>query len=188
MQPKVLNPNVYPSGGFYFNEGTVRIEGDDVPDVARKLTDFRALLGTPAGDPLAEVTAFTCDRYPPACRDALTPPPSNEEDVTRKLGDRVYRWLGERGVETQTLVKRDEAQRRAEMCKTCIANKEWTGCGSCGAHAKNLSFGLRKGMEVAGSEKLNGCSEWGEDTRTSVWLNQPEPKRTGLHLICWRKP
>lgn len=192
----VLNPQVYPTNGYYFIESDgVKVVGNSFADTVLKMRDYRIRSGRVAGDPIQELNDFTCSRYPTACREIEPGKRKNHlgNSVPHPLVTRVNTWLNSLyrafSKTPAQFVTKVEAERRAAICRDCPKQARWNSeCGSCSDSARRLSFSLRKGQEVPGSDLLKGCDTLGEDTRTSIFLQGLKPE-TNVELpeYCWRK-
>jgi hypothetical protein len=197
--PLVPNPHVYPPDGYFFvDSGGIRHTGTSWSELATTIKQYRIQNGIPIGNVVAEIYEFTCDRFPEGCRQTETvfvakKQLPKEPSATSKLASAVHRWLHALvkalGTQPAQTVSPTEAQRRADICKGCIRQANWTlDCGSCAGAAFRLGLALRKGRDVKAGDTLRACSVLGEDTRTSVWLDRLKPSEDeSLPKNCWRR-
>jgi hypothetical protein len=193
MPTNVLNPHVYPEGGYTFTDRDgVRFFESSIEELAEAVRSFRIRHGKVLGDPRQEVVDQICARSPHSCRKVDNPNATREAIASTKFGARVVKWLGlvadAMGLRPTELVSKQEAQRRAEICSKCPRQLTWkTGCGGCDQSARRMALAIRKNKETPLSGMLLACEVLSEDTRTSIWLQQKPSTDANLPENCWRK-
>jgi len=193
---------VIPPNGYHFIErhGDVEkiINGTSYENVAEQLLKYRVSNQLPLGRPYEEVCAYVCGTWPHFCTDqepvGLVPESSKPTFTIEVLQWVQLLWKRQAHV-PQPLVNDMEANRRAEICKDCPFQKDWSdyGCGTCVDSVRRQSLVFRAGKDVAGTKKPMGCSILGQENHAAVWAAKgslpdmtPEQKAQ-LPAPCWRR-
>ncbi len=184
-------------GGKYFiDEDGVKHKADQWEHLAVRVASYRKRAGKPPGDPEQEILDQVCARQPDYCQEKNLPVPAQRAIATanesiRASSRAITQWLINilrlRRVGRAQPVSREEARRRAAICAACPMQKDFSSvCGSCKAMRKTAKQILFGGNSPVG-EKLKGCRVLGEDTSTSVHIQQDPSSNPALPGHCWRK-
>jgi hypothetical protein len=166
---KRINVNLYPKDGYFFIEQDQSMHrGQSWTEVVSRVRSYRKRNQLPPGNP-EQVKA---------------------ELRKTSLKGRVLKWFNTirkaRAEREQQYVSETEAKARALVCANCPHNQPYpSGCGSCKA-AVRASREEILGKRVADG-RLNGCNVLGEDSATSVHLDQVRVNDAELPSFCWRK-
>ena len=189
-----INPHLFVPCEFTDSNGTKHTAANWAA-LASKVADYRARGKFPVGDPMREILDQVCAKHPHACRQrgqrVKVDSKAKGETLTRRiltsLALLTRKFL--RPGQSAPLVPRDEARRRAEICKGCSKQKAWRGgCASCSRNAEELrKVLLAEARGTAFSDTLLGCDALGEDCRVTVWLPMT-PQSAELPANCWRLP
>lgn len=197
--PGIPKDSVVPPGGHHFiqktENGEVRIEGTSYRDLAAQVLRYRIANRMEPGDPLSEVHAFVCDRYPHFCSETGGPMPT-PRTTKGHISTRVLSWLNElwkrQAGKPKMLADDAKARRRAEVCAQCPRNVKWEegGCAACIASAQQVGYVYRAGRKTGIETSLLACETLSQDNRTAVWSeNLPDihpDDRAKLPAHCWR--
>jgi len=185
-----INCNLYPSGGYYFDESDgSRQRAGGWRAVIKKVTAYRQRARLPLGDVENEVMAQACSRNPALCYDdrAVQPP---KPAVTVKA--RVLKWLfGFKQLQERepiSYVGVAEAAARAAICAGCPQNTPLGvhTCATCKATLKEYRKQLLGGGRPRDA-RLGGCNVLGCDLVTAVHLDEIRVDNGALPAHCWRK-
>jgi hypothetical protein len=187
---KVVNLNLYPSGGHFFkdSDGSNHRAGS-WKRVIEKVRDYRARAGLPPGNPNDEVMAQACVRQPAICNNAPTQVTVVKKDAPFKA--KVLQWFREisksqaRG--PLRYVSELERKQRVAICSKCPFNidTETSGCGSCKAAVAAYRRNLLASRPV--DDSLGGCKILNADLPTAVSLDEVRVDNAALPAHCWRK-
>jgi hypothetical protein len=198
---KVPLEHIVPPGGFHYVDRSggdlVRIEGGSDDEVAAKVLKHRLSNGRVPGDPLQEIIAERCEKYPHFCRD-LTPEEVPARQFAANIGGgmatRAAAWLArfvqfsraDRGVSLT------ESQRRADICAACPHNEEFRGgCGSCVDNINRLFFVWRRDRALPREAELKACKILGQHNGAAVLADRlptiDSDANAKLPAQCWRK-
>jgi len=194
---KKFNKFLRPVGGKYFiDEDGVKHKADQWEHLFVRVASYRKRAGKPPGNPEQEILDQVCARNPDYCQEAKPSAPVQRavaaaNKSTRASSRAVVQWLVGilrlRRVGGAQPVSREEARRRAAICAGCPMQKALSSnCGSCKAMRKTAKQILFGGSSSIG-EKLKGCRVLGEDTSTSVHIQQDPSGNPELPGNCWRK-
>lgn len=115
-------------------------------------------------------------------------------DQARKIPDgvkHITEWLGAGG----TVCGVDEAQKRADICKTCPKNEKGFVVTTAVAMAikKHLELKNHLKLRVQGEKKLNTCKVCGCVLRLIIWekielirSQMSEEERSATPSHCWK--
>lgn len=199
MIPKT---GVVPPNGYHFvvtNSGVdYTIQGDSYEHVAEKLLKYRVANQLPLGRPYEEVCEYVCSKWPHFCTDQ-TPIVAAPESTKPTFTIEVLHWVQllwkRQALVPQPLVSDAEAQRRADVCRDCPRQQDWSdyGCGTCVDSVRRQSAVFRAGKEVFSAKKVTGCSVLGQENHAAAWAAvgslpdmTPEQKQA-LPSQCWRR-
>lgn len=189
--PLVFNPNLYPSGGWFFRDASgVKHTANGFNALVTAVVQYRQRNGFPLGDPTAEVTAQLCSRTPGYCKDSnqVAPPPGGRvpAHLGQKLLDRLSALVREKRFGRIKKVSDDEAQRRANICAQCPRQ---TGlpltCGACITDVEKMRRGILDREPI--HQGIQVCRVWQDDLQTAVHLETGGSNHSDLPDFCWRK-
>jgi hypothetical protein len=187
---KRINVNLYPKDGYFFIEQDQSMHrGQSWTEVVSRVRSYRKRNQLPPGNPEQEIHDQACKRNESLCHDE-NPEQVKAELRKTSLKGRVLKWFNTirkaRAEREQQYVSETEAKARALVCANCPHNQPYpSGCGSCKA-AVRASREEILGKRVADG-RLNGCNVLGEDSATSVHLDQVRVNDAELPSFCWRK-
>jgi len=152
-----------PPGGFHFFQSDVKLTGITLNDLYKTVENYRAENGLPLGDVQGDVDMYICGSYPAYChgvdRLSINVQSSNRVTASAELLQDITAWANNvlRSTTPHTLVRDDEAERRAKICITCPKNANWkSGCFSCIAATDRVCASIRQGRETKTSPALGG--------------------------------
>lgn len=163
-------------------------------DLIDAVTKFRADNVIPIGDVKADVDEYICSNFPHMChkskaeiRVSVDIPKTHLRTVTDRMIQTMDDQIKDHSVEDLEL--KQEAQRRAEICRRCRFNVRWnTGCGSCREAVNRMSMILRSGNSVPHERDLHACQILAHENHSAVWLKLDKIKhRPDLPGFCWAR-
>ncbi len=175
----LFREGVVPPGGFWYEQafpsGPITLRGETIYALADVVMDFRSRFGLDIGDPLKEVEASICARWPHLCNafDTSAPQVADESpqgnDVRRITAWRSNRY-SEHSRGGSEAARQDIAEARAKICSECPAHKEkpTEGCLPCIQENERVLFVLRQGKET--SVKPGICPITGQDNETASFM------------------
>lgn len=185
-----INPNLYPSGGYYFVEkdGT-KITGPNWTAVERNVKQYRERKGLPAGDVHAEIMVQACANNPEICHqitgkvNPVQKPPS--------LKAKVFEWMANKSRQARQgpldYVSDDEARARAAICSQCPKQKNISHlCSSCTASRAALRESIMVGRKSV-APGLEACLMLNLDLRAAIHLAEGSSQDPNLPENCWRR-
>lgn len=182
-----------PPTGWHHMEGEFRIDGTDFLNVIDKVRIFRESNGIPVGDPKADVTAYICSRFPRQC--TAVPGEVTHVPVGRalpnqrpRLLDRVAYWVTYVFKYKHKLTDPETAAVRAEVCRSCPKNREWSNCIVCGdliGEIKRITNLIRESKTTVHDEELKGCDCHGYNLKAAVWVERPGCRAADAPPQCW---
>lgn len=170
------------------------IRATSYKDLINAVTKFRADNIIPIGDVKAEVDEYICTNFPRMCHRSqadisvtVDMPNTHMKTVTDRMIQTMDAQIREHSIEELEL--KQEAQRRAEICRRCRFNVRWnTGCGSCREAVNRMSMILRSGNSVPHERELHACQILGHENRSAVWLKLEKIGRSPeLPGFCWAR-
>ena len=184
---KAINPNIYPSGGYWFQDpdGTKHV-GDSWAGVIARVKYYRQRKGSPASNIAQEVIDQACSRTPSICTESN---PANEAQLRYvSLKSRVLLWLNKmrESKEPRTFAEFSLREARTDVCLRCPRHQALPGgCGACLDALKALK------ESIVGTRpndiRLQACSVTGEYLPVAAWLEQQAIVNDELPPECWRK-
>lgn len=197
MYPK---HSIVPPGGFHYTEkhagSEIRLTGDSVDTLAAAIEKYRLNNGIPLGDPKKDVVDYICGNWSHFCNKTEFTgylEPNVSTDAT--FLTRVSAWVTKLwNIGANNFVPEKEAQRRAEICKSCPLNQDFrAGCKSCIQGTDRMVFLWSKGKTIPHDlfHSLKGCRATGAHLQASVFANkQPEISEQEIAQLpahCWRR-
>ena len=179
----------------------------DMPEPIRAST-YRALIEAvikfradniiPIGDVKSEVDEYICLAYPHMCHSIVGAEVSihvthgpRSPAVSKTLTDEMIQEMDRQltNHSSENLELRQEAQRRADICRKCQFNVRWNNsCGSCVEAVNRISTILRSGQDVVHSRELRACQILKHENRSAVWLRiDGRASNPDLPPRCWAK-
>jgi hypothetical protein len=130
---KQINPNIYPSGGYYFSEQDgSKHPAESWQGVIARVKDYRRRQGKPVNTVENEVIFQACQRNPNLCTEDNGT--TGRAQKKASLRTRVLQWLMsmKRAKEREELryVPRDLHEARTDVCIRCPVDKSMSGGGS----------------------------------------------------------
>lgn len=187
----IWNNSLWPPGGFVYTDSDGLVHsGNNVEDLARRITDYRARRGLPIGNPAAEVTEQLCRNFPSRC---LKGEPPSEKTLKQSRANAVSTsvgvWLRETWANlSRRLIKwvpEETVKERVKICLACPQHDRIAGsCASCQESQNAVSFQLRAGRDRV-SGVLNTCTHFKTDARVDVLIDQPTI--TNAPEGCWKR-
>jgi hypothetical protein len=184
-----INPNLFPSGGFFYLERDgVRISGDTWAGVIVRVKNYRTRQGFAPGNVESEVMAQACDRNPGLCTEENA---AYKHEVSRaSLKNRVLLWFLQmrtrKAQESIGIVSDSEAKNRASVCASCPRNQSLPdGCSSCRAAVKESRNQLIGNRYT--DARIDSCDALGEELNTTIHLDLVRVENSALPGHCWRK-
>lgn len=193
---KLKSKNLVPPGGWYFEQGRYRIQGQTFGELANNVTAHRASNGIEIGDVESEIEAYTSQRWPSGRRLPNMVPVQTRPGFWANVSD-FGRAMLKLAIGKDGLVSQSEANRRAAICAQCHNNSErsgpWVACTSC--QDKTISAirtKILKGMTTTSDAVLRACQICGCDGRLQVWfplsaLKMDDSNRNAYPTFCWRR-
>lgn len=185
-----------PNGPHYPVAPGVTLEAHTFDLLYPMITEYRMRHGIAPGDPVKDVDAYVCAKWPHACQQEPGDGPSNE-DRKRGMAQRVATWaalmtrqMPQGGYQ---LVDDGAAKARAKACPLCPYNRNWRlGCAPCNRTSDALLGVLRKLRSVNVDSSLLGCEVCGHDNATAVFMpdssmKPDEATKAKLPPGCWMK-
>ncbi len=175
----------------------VVIRGATLDELRDNIFAWRLRAGVDAGDIVADINAYYCEKWPTFCHDdgaGITP---SAQAQSQDVMNRVTQWVsgvaqrmprGGYPLEIQTI-----ADERAAICAACPQNKTWrSGCGGCDAATLALIQQVKSLRRTAKDGNLGGCMVAGFDNSAAAWLPVTATKitdaqRAAMPEACWRK-
>jgi hypothetical protein len=188
---KVINPNIYPHGGFFFREGDgTRHAANSWSGVVARVKRYRLRQGKPTDTVENEVLFQACVRNPSLCVE--------DNGVTRaklkeaSLKTRVLKWLNhirgikEKGGDAIRFAEPGLHDARVDVCYRCPMDKGLPeGCGSCQQALKHLQEEVVGGRKT--DSRIAACPVLAEYLPVSTWIEQDAVPNDALWGECWRK-
>jgi hypothetical protein len=162
------------------------------------VTKFRADNVIPIGDVKDEIDEYICTNFPHMCHSIVGADvtihvshgprqPRSAKTLTDEMIQTMDQQLSNHSSENLEL--RQEAQRRADICRKCQYNVRWNNsCGSCVEAVNRMSTILRSGQDVVHSRELRACQILKHENRSAVWMRLSGAARNpDLPQHCWAK-
>lgn len=159
-------------------------------DLVKKVSMHRHNMNYPMGDVAAEVEAQICSRMSPEdqyahCETGVRPVKSLHWTLVQRFLVDLVAWL-KIGFEP---VEQAEAERRAEICKTCPLNVGMHGCGSCRQTLDAVRETVMK-LTTPLDSKLQACGVCGCELKTAVHVPLTVLQKGQVNLVfpdwCWQ--
>lgn len=190
---RVFTGGAIPPGGWTYAQNGLphKITGSTYDDLINNITDARIHNNIPLGNPAKDHEEQFCQNFPSYCDpNSSQIQPEREVSDTETFRTKVASWAGNRysSAGSIELVNEDEANVRGSICGQCPNNSEWRdGCKCIGQIDRTLLL-IRQGRET--KEKLLGCSCFGHDNQTAVWLPAKNLQHAKKNLetspeFCW---
>lgn len=186
---KVINPNVYPKGGFTFTDSDgSKHPADSWNGVIIRVKRYRRRQHRPEGNVREEVIAQACQRNPGFCSEESE---ANKQHLkVASLKSRILIWLHRLHERVQkgpaTFVNDQLHAARVDVCTRCPKNTGIPeGCGSCRAALKALAEGVIGSRSL--DARVTACSVLAEYLPVSSWIEQVTVANPELPGECWRK-
>lgn len=181
--------------------------GRDMPEPIRAAT-YRALIDAvakfradnmiPIGDVKTEIDNYICLTFPHMCHSIIGAEVTIQIShgprsvaTAKTLTDEMIQTMDQQltNHSSENLELRQEAQRRADICRRCQFNAKWNNsCGSCVEAVNRLSTILRAGQDVTHSRDLKACQILKHENRSAVWLRLDGiASNPNLPQHCWAK-
>lgn len=190
-----------PPGGWHFvmPDGT-KLTAMNEERLVAQIHEYRIRNNIPPGDIERDIDDYYCLNWPEACHkepsDYLGP--SAPSGPTREpLVNRVTRWVTSLIARMPrggfAVVASDEAARRALICASCPANKQWrSGCLGCSSNVAALLTQLKGLRRTPQDDYLMACTFGGWGNEAAVFMNAGELPLTDSQKAempdkCWRK-
>lgn len=187
--PKIDDVMQSPPGGWRYEqpETGVVVQAMSLQELEAKVKIHRKSNDLATGDPVADIHAWICAKYPDRCKR-----PPVVEKTSFGLGD-VVAFLKAAAEATKkggtAFVTPEEAERRAAVCIQCPLNKHIPGCYGCKSIADFVfqTIGSRR-SKWQGS--LFQCGVCGCSNEAKVWLDksiiqQTQAKDYVFPEWCW---
>lgn len=194
-----LAPRLVPARQWHYPErpGQEPIRAGSYSELVDALIQDRVDNQKTIGDPENDIRLYILKNFP----DSASSVPSNQaaipkETLSRNLRERVQSWLGVRYAlragGNDVLVSQEEAERRAQICAKCPANKEVPNdCPPCRANNNRTGFLLRQGQQTETQVKF--CEITGQCNSTASFLPEKMLKHRNRYLgelkekapACW---
>lgn len=174
-----------PLGGHHFIENKIKMDGDTLKEVVRKVTDYRVNNNQPIGDPEQQILQYYARRWP----FMVDPDDSIPEDHSNYLTDKWVSWIRSQWKAPQgKIVTTQEAQQRWEVCLKCPYNVPIRIVTAEHVDMKRKAFLLKRGQDTPVG--LGFCSRHLQDLSVSVFLETPvessaAPKDGANPTNCW---
>lgn len=185
-----LNPNLFPSGGWYFKDADgVKHKSNSFANLIKTVTQYRERRGQAMGNPTQEIMVQTCGRNPGFCRDGHTVPvpEAPSSNMMAKILNFLTWLIQEKRLGHLRLIDRDVALARAHICAQCPRQRSLpTTCGSCKAGVANSRRAILDGQEPVHAG-IQVCSVLEEDVATVVHIAVPQRHDVTLPAECWRR-
>jgi len=134
------------------------------------------------------ILALWCQQHPDSpCQDTEKPDRAFTVEDLKRFASSMGKWVQKVAGGESAWVSQEEAERRAEICSTCIKN-QYVACGWCGgpvATAVNLLGGRRTSRD----DKLQSCEICLCTLRAKVHMPLDAVDNEGLEWPswCWQK-
>lgn len=165
------------------------------------IVEYRMRHGLPAGDPVADVAKYACEKWPMFCHpepiDFGFAQPTEQEEAWVK----VVSWTA--GLNSAIprggwgMSSNEDYSDRAGICMNCPKKAPWkSGCGSCGDNrVLGMLVRARNGRGAAGGvdeSQVQACSVMGWDCMTAAAMGPGVPlatpeQRAAVPENCWVK-
>lgn len=190
MPYRLTHTDCVPRGGWkYFQPETrIWITGDDFYSLRDRVKAHRKWKGIPDETADQDIIKQVCMRTGPGgCREYEEYYPDKTDQMTQEnmfaFNRALMAFLKEKG---QT-VSEQEAQRRAEICRSCPFNKPAVNC-SCSTFYKAMSALLPSKMKLEG---LEVCSVCGCSLKAKTWMPESvvsaSSDGTAFPKWCWQR-
>lgn len=192
---KIKEKNTTPPGGWRFLEMRSKMwhRSHSFQGLVQKVIQHREVNGYPPGNPEAEVEEFICDIEPGSCTKGLSKPPARAIKIQDVL--RFTKTMAQHVWQGGELVSQEEANRRAEICASCVYNVPTDGCEGC--HNPGISKAIKDMLGVKTTEhtdSLQTCWWCGCFNKVQIWFHinvlrkalEPEIQKD-LPNHCWKK-
>jgi hypothetical protein len=153
---------------------------------------FRADNSIPVGDPKKDVDDYICTAFPRMCHDfksdaSVTIAIPQAVTLTDRMLQKMEKQLENHSEERLEL--KQEATRRADICRGCQFNVRWnTGCGACFEAVNRMSATLRMGRHAPRDRDLRACRILQHENRSAVWLRLDYiGTSSDLPGFCWAR-
>ena len=167
-------------------------------DLVEAVTKFRADNLIPIGDVKTEIDEYICLTYPHMCHSIVGAEVvvkishgPRSAIAAKTLTDEMIQTMDRQltNYSSENLELRQEAQRRADICRKCQFNVRWnSSCGSCLEAVNRMSTILRGGQDVAHSRELRACQILKHENRSAVWLRlDGVASNPDLPQHCWAR-
>jgi hypothetical protein len=189
---------ILPSGWHYKDPSGYRIplkgELPNPQEVIAALMEYRLENNIEVGSPEGDLEEYVCSTFPTWCRrEAGTPQPIQTVPGRRNV-DLVIGWANHLYVHVGRLqlIPQKEAEERANICKNCPMQMEWSrDCPPCVTSAQRLLSILRQGKDtaVAQNGEVRGCQVYGWDNRTACHIDKQHlpPPNPNAPPACWMR-
>lgn len=188
--------NTIPHGGWRYiqPETGARFEAGDLRDLVAKVTAHRAYKGLPADDVSRDIQRQLCVML--ADGECVAEPGEDYRPVkdltasmTTAMAVSFGKFLVSHFANGGTLVPKEEAERRAAVCRNCPLNKPSKLC-SCHAAYKTIEFFVPSDRKPAGISVCMacGCSLQAKVNVPIEVIHSALPEGLVLPTWCWQRP
>lgn len=193
-----------PPGGWYFQEGAFKIEGQTFSDLVVNLRTHRKSNGKPEGDPVREIHDQISSRWPEGTIDKVN---GTHVSTPIQRAQNFFLTLKNFILEGGAFVDQNTANIRSQICATCHNNVPGSearpvsgscrGCGKLMQSIEESAIAASRRFVVGDrrtdhDELLKSCGICGCDNRVAIWfpLNAfriDETNRNAYPTFCWKK-
>lgn len=185
---KKITQGLYPSSsGWSFVEQGTTLTAPSFIELVTKVAEFRRRNNFPAGDALAEVTSYICERNPGICKDGVRSVPS-PLPAGATFGDRVLSWISQEAA--SPAAKPADPERilqRAEACRACPLNVQFEAtCTSCNKSPLKFENAVAASNPAGANTGLGGCRHYHWSNKMAIRKTLAPDSRAPAG--CWRRP
>lgn len=172
---KILNKQLIPPGGWYFNcENGSRIDGYEFDNLLKNVFNYLLATGLSTENLKQRIEDQICTRSPNNCQVVPDNPAAvfiHHQAVFQK--DEYLENANTLSSKPMELVTAEEANQRANVCVQCPKNSAHAGCPECRSKSDELYTITRQGRKVQRQSDLFMCHASKACCKTLVWLKYP---------------
>lgn len=190
---KLKSKNVVPPGGWYFEQGRYRIQGETWAALVANVAAHRTSNGLPVGNVADEVENQICTRHPQFCSLPEQPTVHESPGFWASVKNCTTALI-KLGLGKDDLVSQAEANRRGLICAGCHNNVERSGgCAKCQKALADMFGGSVVGSRSTPHDpRLKACSICNCENRLKIWfplsaLQIDDSNRNAFPAFCWLK-
>lgn len=189
------NPPLYPTGGWFYRhtDGTV-LADPNKSGLIVKVTEYFVRVGEDPTKAEDRIDEFICKVRPSICLDETIVMRTRETTPGMALAAKMMGYLNlTTRVNRLTpggipRVAKEIAARRAEICRACPQNQQWSR--TCSACEENVSHAVKNFAKLGpdvDTNGLKGCQHFGYSLPVAVRVAFKEFD-PGAPEKCWRLP